>query len=387
MLRALKLSLLRAARALGVFNAVARSRHRSQRLLILCYHGISMEDEHQWAPGLFMSADVFESRLERLRRGGYRVLPLGEAVARLRLGTLPPRSVAITFDDGNVDFNRQAWPLLEEYGLPATVYLTTYYCERNLPVFPLILSFLLWKGRGTRAQVELASGESMLVDATSVESRRRAESMLLALADDEGMSALEKDNLARNVARALGIDYDDLTERRLLHIMNPDEVRELAAHGVDFQLHTHRHRSPLDEESYRAELTLNGARIAAMTGTIPRHFCYPSGTLKPQFEHWLGAEGVASATTCEPGIATRASHSLRLPRLLDHSGLTDIEFDAWLCGLGALLPRRPIGTSDVDRDGRLVIERMPVRRNGAALVGVGAMSEAEQTITLSGEPA
>jgi peptidoglycan/xylan/chitin deacetylase (PgdA/CDA1 family) len=383
--RALKLSVLHAARALGVFSAAARSGRRSRQLLILCYHGISIDDEHEWGARLFMSADMFKSRLERLRRGGYCVLPLAEAVARLRTGTLPPRSVAITFDDGNVDFCREAWPLLQQYGLPATVYLTTYYCERNLPVFPAVLSFLLWKGRGTRGQVELPSGESMLVDATSAESRRRAKSMLLALARDERMSALEKDNLARNVARALGIDYDDLRERRLFHIMNPDEVRELATHGVDFQLHTHRHRSPLDEERYRAELTLNGARIAAMTGTIPRHFCYPSGTHKPQFEQWLGAEGVVSATTCEPGIATRASHCLRLPGLLDHSGLTDVEFDAWLCGLGALLSSRPIGSSDVDRDGRLVFERMPVPRN-AALVGVAVISEAEQTINLSGVP-
>jgi acetyltransferase-like isoleucine patch superfamily enzyme/peptidoglycan/xylan/chitin deacetylase (PgdA/CDA1 family) len=374
MLRALKLSLFHAARSLGVFSAAARSRRRSRQLLILCYHGISIDDEHEWAPGLYISPAMFESRLERLRRGGYCVLPLPEAVARLRAGTLPPRSVAITFDDGNFDFHRRAWPLLRQYGLPATVYLTTYYCERNLPVFPVVLSYLLWKGRGTRAKVELSYGGSVWVDATSPESRRRAESMLVAFAHGEGMSALEKDDLARCVARALGIDYDELREQRLLNVMNPDEVRELAAYGVDFELHTHRHRSPLDEERYRAELTLNGARIAAMTGAIPRHFCYPSGTHKPQFEQWLGAEGVVSATTCEPGIATRTSNCLRLPRLLDHSGVTDVEFDAWLCGLGALLPNRPIGTTDVDPDGRLVTEqssvvRTPPERSLGGLVG------------------
>ena len=385
LLRALKLSLLRAARALGVFSAAATSRRRSRQLLILCYHGISIDDEHEWAPGLYMSADTFESRLERLRLGGYCVLPLSEGVARLRAGTLPPKSVAITFDDGNVDFHRQAWPLLQEYGLPATVYLTTYYCEKNLPVFPVVVSFLLWKGRGKRAQVELPSGETVQVDTTSTESRDRAHSMLLAFAHDEDMSALEKDDLARRVARALDIDYDQLSERRLLHIMNPDEVRELALQGVDFQLHTHRHRSPLDEERYRAELALNSASIGAMTGAVPRHFCYPSGTHKPEFEQWLYAEGVVSATTCEPGIATRASHLLRLPRLLDHSSLTDIEFEAWLCGLGAVLPHRPIRNQEVDRDGHLVIAPIPAPRNGTVLAGVAAFSGTEQPIILSGE--
>jgi hypothetical protein len=39
-------------------------------------------------------------------------------------------------------------------------------------------------------------------------------------------------------------------------------------------------------------------------------------------------------------------------------------------GLGALSAHRPIGTTDVDRDGRLVIERVPVPRSNAALAGV-----------------
>ena len=386
MLRAFKLSVLHLARALGVFHLAARTRKRSREVLILCYHGVSLDDEHEWAAGLFMNVALFASRLERLRRGGYSVLPLDEAVARLRGGTLPPRSVTITFDDGNVDFYRLAWPVLKSYSMPATVYLTTYYCENNLPVFPLMLSYLLWKGAGRRAHVELPSGDTVFVDATSPEGRRATESELLAIAQDEELSALDKEKLARNVARALDIDYDDLVARRLLHLMNPDEVRELAADGVDFQLHTHRHRSPLDEDRYRGELSLNAARIATLTGTIPRHFCYPSGTQKPQFEAWLAGEGVISATTCERGMATPASHSLRLPRLLDHSTLTDVEFDAWLCGLGALLPSRPVNTTDVDAAGRLLIKRVPARLRDSAVASIAACSEFIRAITTDGVP-
>jgi len=360
MLRGLKLTVLEASRACGLFRLAARGSRRSSQLLILCYHGISMADEHEWAPGLYMSPALFAARLAQLARGGYNVLPLGDAVSRLRAGTLPPRSVVITFDDGNVDFHRRAWPLLKEHGVPATVYLTTYYCEDNRPVFPLILSYLLWKRRGRRAEIALSASRRLVLEARSDEGRRLTEAALTAHAQDEGMTARERDDLAARVAAALGIDYADIRARRLLHLMNPLEVRAVAAEGADVQLHTHRHRSPLDEARYRGELAANRQRIEALTAKPANHFCYPSGTHRPQFERWLAAEGVRSATTCEPGIATRASNPFRLPRLLDHSTLTGVEFDAWLCGLGAMLPHRPIGNQDVDHDGRLVIDRAPL---------------------------
>ena len=67
----------------GVFRLLRESEWRRQRLLILCYHGISLEDEHQWRPGLYMEPRTLEQRLGILRAGGYNVLPLGEALQRL----------------------------------------------------------------------------------------------------------------------------------------------------------------------------------------------------------------------------------------------------------------------------------------------------------------
>ena len=117
MLRNFKLATLRALKTSGVFDLVAASRWRQNRLLILCYHGTALEDEHQWRPALYVDPRVLEQRLEMLKQGGYAVLALGEGLQRLQAGTLPPRSVAITFDDGTYDFYRRAYPLLKQYGL------------------------------------------------------------------------------------------------------------------------------------------------------------------------------------------------------------------------------------------------------------------------------
>ena len=88
-------------------------------------------------------------RLDFLRRGQYNVLPLGQALKLLWAKQLPPRSVAITFDDGTFDFFSLGYPLLKKFGFPVTVYQTTYYTDRPIPVFNLVCSYLLWKRRGS----------------------------------------------------------------------------------------------------------------------------------------------------------------------------------------------------------------------------------------------
>jgi len=121
MLRTIKLAALGVLRSSGVVTLVPNSRWRQERLLILCYHGISLEDEHLWRPRLYVEPQKMEQRLECLKKGKFSILPLGEALQQLRSGSLPPRSVALTFDDGTYDFFRQAYPLLRSYGFPATV--------------------------------------------------------------------------------------------------------------------------------------------------------------------------------------------------------------------------------------------------------------------------
>ena len=40
------------------------------------------------------------------------------------------------------------------------------------------------------------------------------------------------------------------------------------------------------------------------------------------------------------GFATPESEPLLLPRMLDVSSLSDVEFEAWLSGVAAVVPRR-----------------------------------------------
>jgi peptidoglycan/xylan/chitin deacetylase (PgdA/CDA1 family) len=69
---------------------------------------------------------AFRSNMAKLHDSGYRTLSLLDAAERLRLGELfPSRSFVLTFDDGYASVYHQAFPVLEQYGMTATVFVTT----------------------------------------------------------------------------------------------------------------------------------------------------------------------------------------------------------------------------------------------------------------------
>jgi peptidoglycan/xylan/chitin deacetylase (PgdA/CDA1 family) len=341
MLKFVKQLSLRTLQTAGTFDRVMNSEWRRRRLLILCYHGVSIEDEHEWRPPLYVQPMLLEQRFEALKDWRCAVLPLGEAIDRLYCNSLPPRAVALTFDDGGYDFYAKAYPLLKKYRFPATVYQTTYYSECQQPIFHLMCSYLLWKKRGELLRVTPLLPCGSTLDLRTEQSRQTIVDQLVMQAEGQQLSAEQRNDMAAELAGALGIDYKLVLQKRILQLMTPQEISELSAAGMVFQLHTHRHRVPFDETLFIREIRDNRIRLEQFAGTKPVHFCYPSGIHEPEFLLWLRQEHVASATTCEAGLASRDSDPLLLPRFVDTYSQSPIEFASWLTGIGALIPRKP----------------------------------------------
>jgi len=333
-------TLLRTLKAAGVFDRVRDGRWRRRQLLILCYHGVAIEDENLWTPALFLAPSRLRDRFEMLKQKDYHVLPLIEGLERLRRNDLPPRSVVLTFDDGTYDFYKLTYPLLREYGFPATVYQTTHYCSRRMPVFNLICSYMLWKRRETVLPAARSIGIMRDMPLEARGSRETATHQIVAFADQEQLSTEQKNELAAELARRLGVDYPDLLRQRILQLMSPQEIAELAAAGISFELHTHRHRMPRDRALFEREILDNRDAIETLTKRRPAHFCYPGGDYERLFLPWLAELGVVSASTCDPGLASVRSQMLLLPRFVDTTGQTALEFESWLTGVGALMAAR-----------------------------------------------
>lgn len=282
----------------GLTRRLAASRWRQRRLLILCYHGVSLADEHEWNPELYISPLTLEKRFDALARMGCTVLPLDEAVRRLYDGTLPDRAVALTFDDGFYDFKARALPLLQARDLPATVYVTTQRAHRNPTVAHLLTSYMLWKLGRVKGAV--------------------------------GHEAMEQ----------LSVESDGMLHARLLSVMTPEELAGISAAGIAIEMHTHRHVAPIDPDEFMDDVRTNREAIAGITGRQPQHLCYPSGIYRPGYLSRLAADAVETATTCDPGLASAESHPLMLPRFVDSEACHQLTFEAWVAGVATWLPRR-----------------------------------------------
>lgn len=104
-------------KATAVGGANYRRKAVTGRALILTYHAV----EAGPSP-LCVSPELFRAQLQALREGGAHALTISQLVAAIEAGSVPPRTVAITFDDGFVSVVREAAPLLVEHDLRATVF-------------------------------------------------------------------------------------------------------------------------------------------------------------------------------------------------------------------------------------------------------------------------
>ena len=95
------------------------------RLPVLLYHSVD-DDPPAWIAEFTVSRQAFADQLDAVVASGRTPVTAGQVVAALTGGPpLPDRPVAITFDDGFLDFERSALPMLADRGLPATLFVTT----------------------------------------------------------------------------------------------------------------------------------------------------------------------------------------------------------------------------------------------------------------------
>jgi len=312
------------AKSLGFFWLARRL--TGQGLRILCYHGFAVAEEYKYRSKLFIRGEFFRKRIEYLRREGYPILSLQEALNALADDRLPPCATVITMDDGWRGVYTVGLPIIRELEIPVTVYVTTYYVENRMPVYTVTVSYLFWRARGRHVDLPRGLGTFDLN-----QEGEQAEEEVQKFGGE--LPPGERLEFLKELAAALGVSFDEIERDHLFQVMDEQQLRGLAAAGVDIQLHSHRHHWPLhDKEMVKFEIDENRRFLQRAVAGPLQHFCYPSGVYGLHQAEWLARLGVKSATTIDPGLNYSDTSPFALRRLVDGGSVSDIEFDAEMTG-------------------------------------------------------
>lgn len=87
---------------------------------IIMYHRV---DDNAAVSKLSVSPGSFRRQMSFLKRHNYNVVRLEDLPRLLESGSVPYKTIAITFDDGYENNYENAYPVLKEFGIPATIFI------------------------------------------------------------------------------------------------------------------------------------------------------------------------------------------------------------------------------------------------------------------------
>src|SRR5437667_3330114 len=276
--------------------------------VILGYHSVraSPEEEAVWiGPGITHSTKIFARHMELICRR-FHPVSLDDILMFVKAGSkLPPRAVAVTFDDGFVDNFEMVAPLLARVGVPAAFYLTVGMIgTSDAPWYARIRHAFLT----TPCKIWHSSGLNQLWDLSSwrdgaLESAYASCASLTGGAQQRAVSLIEQELAVETL----------LPQRRTM--MNWSEAKSLrkAGHIVGSHSLTHPNLAHVaDDATLRSELVDSKRQMEKHLEEPVLHFSYPHPALNPQWsERTLAAKqeaGYASAiTTTRRPVRPRAN--------------------------------------------------------------------------------
>ncbi|MDF1853147.1 MAG: polysaccharide deacetylase family protein [Verrucomicrobiales bacterium] len=317
------MALQRKLREVGHWLA-SRAKPRCGALL---YHRVDEPENDPFR--LCVSPEYFAGHMESLALSG-RALSVPKLQEHLSDGELPSGKIAVTFDDGYLDNLEVALPILEQFEIPATLFVTTgnlgqpFWWDRlaNLillaPNLPELLSF----PSSSKSIPTTSKTRRELFDYITLELRQRAPAFR-----EEILKTWESLIDAPSLAPQQRCQSEEELKRFAQH-----PLIEIGAHSV-----THSRLLALPYEKQAEEIKTSADRLAKITGTEVTILSYPFGLRGRDFNGDTIAaakeSGITQAFAANRGVITSDSDGYALPRLWihnrDHTAF-QTEIDRWV---------------------------------------------------------
>lgn len=279
---------------------------QSGKICILNYHRILEK-----ADSLLDSdpdIDTFRWQMELLAKC-FNVMPLHDALLALDAQRVPPNAVCITFDDGYRSTHDLALPVLKEFKLPATVFVTSGYVGQGSMWNDRILEAVRHFSGDHLDLRELGLGLHMT---KTRKDKKRTISRLTQVA--KYLPPPQRSELIRRLEHLSGDKHDPGI------MLTPAMIRNLLHEDIEIGAHTVSHPilTSLDDNSARLEIEDGKKQLEAITGRPVRFFAYPNGKTGLDFDErhvsMAREAGFSAAFTTAFGAATKAHDRFQLPR-------------------------------------------------------------------------
>ena len=278
------------------------------KFVILCYHGIG---ESGNPLGVAPTRQLFQAQMRFLREN-YRVVSLDEVCRELRSGVKSEPGVALTFDDGYRSSYTVAFPILQRYRLPATIFVTTESVETGQ---------VAWYDRVFLAMAVAPSGALQLdfqgpcrFQLNSPGDRLRAALELVALL--RTLPNSERRKCCVLLEKKIGLPQNALSSR----VLTWEEIHAMHQAGVAFGSHTLTHPvvSQLTLQELEQELGASKCLLEKKLRIPVLDFAFPFGKASdcsPPALEMLSRCGYRSAVTTVSGVNTPQVNPFELRRL------------------------------------------------------------------------
>jgi peptidoglycan/xylan/chitin deacetylase (PgdA/CDA1 family) len=232
--------------------------------------------------------------------------------------SLPPYALAVTVDDGYADFQEAGHPVFAEYGIPVTVFLVSDFLDGKSWLWFDRVVYAFRHAQVSEPSIPMPDGNVLRFNLESDASRRAAGQHLADLA--VALSSAERRELVARLPSLLKVEMPEQVPPEY-RPLSWDEVRTLAASGMEFGAHTKTHpilSALTDPEELRTEIAGSKARIESELNRPVLHFCYPNGKMRdigPAAAETVRAAGMRTAVTAEPGLNKAHQDAFLLRRI------------------------------------------------------------------------
>lgn len=233
---------------------------------------------------------------------------LREGLAKLERSELPPRAVCVTFDDGYADNAELALPILQEYKIPATVFVSTGYLDGGRMWNDTILESIKNLPEGALDLTEWGRGTYLLSD---IESRARCAHEILK--EVKYFPPSRRIDFANHISA----QSNDLPKNLML---STDQIRYLRSEGVEIGAHTDTHPilTNISMDKCKEEIETSRDVLESILSEPVQFFAYPNGKFgidySTQHRDLVKNSGFTAALSTNPGVTGRATDRWRLPR-------------------------------------------------------------------------